>query len=343
MKAGMLHVFTHFVLATSLIFTAATAQGAELVVPSSLENVEGNESNIFPFGLGASYRYQQVYSASEFDPSEPVLVTEVRFRPDFLAGRSFSALLPDVQINISTTSTAPDGLSSTFADNVGPDDTVVFSGPLPLSSNATGAGPFDFDIVIPLSTPFFYDPQAGNLLLDIRNFGGGDGTPGFDIENTIGDSTSRVTTTHIAGDVNSSTAALNDSRGLVTQFELEPAAIAVLIDVKPGSDQNPVNPGSGGSLPVAVLTTDDFDAATIDLDQPIMLGDPDLAGTALPTNGSLQDVDNDGDLDLLLHFRIRELVDAGAIDNATQSLGLTGSTLDGTGIGGLDVVTIVPQ
>ncbi len=57
---------------------------------------------------------------------------------------------------------------------------------------------------------------------------------------------------------------------------------------------------------------------------------------------TVPDVDNDGDLDLLLHFRIRDLVDAGAIDNATQSLGLTGSTLDGTGIGGLDVVTIVP-
>lgn len=339
MKAGMLHVFTHFVLATSLILMAAPAQGAELVVPSSLENVEGNQSNVFPFGFGLSYRYQQVYSASELDPSEPVFVTEIRFRPDLNAGRSFSALLPDVQINMSTTSAAPDGLSSTLAENVGPDDTVVFSGPLPLSSNATGAGPFDFDIVIPLSTPFFYDPQAGNLLLEVRNFGGGDGTPGFDADDTDDDSTSRATT---VGDVNSPTAALNDSWGLVTQFELEPVAIAVQIDVRPGSGQNPVNPGSGGNLPVAVLTTDDFDAATIDLDQPVMLGDPDLAGTAPPTNGSLQDVDDDGDLDLLLHFRIRELVDAGAIDNGTESLGLTASTLDGTGVGGLDVVTIVP-
>ncbi len=116
----------------------------------------------------------------------------------------------------------------------------------------------------------------------------------------------------------------------------------MLIDVRPGSEQNPVNPGSGGNLPVAVLTTDDFDAATTDLDQPIMLGDPDLAGTATPTRNSLEDVDDDGDLDLLLHFRIRALVDAGALDEDTESLGLTASMLDGTDIGGLDVVKVVP-
>lgn len=342
MKAGMLHVFTHFVLVTSLILTAATAQGAELVVPSSLENVEGNQHNLFPFSMGISYRYQQVYSATEFNPSEPVLITGIHFRPDFIAGSSFFKILPHVQINLSTTSAAPDGLSSTFADNIGPDDTVVSSGPLPLSSNATGAGPFDFDIVIPLSTPFPYDPQAGNLLLDVRNFGGGDWTTEFDADNTIGDSTSRVTTNFITGDVNSPTATLNDSLGLVTLFVLQDTALAVLIDIRPGSDQNPLNPGSGGNLPVAVLTTDDFDAATTDLDQPIMLGDPDLAGTATPTRNSLEDVDDDGDLDLLLHFRIRELVNAGALDEDTESLGLTASMLDGTDIGGLDVVTIVP-
>lgn len=342
MQARMLHVFTHFVFAISLISTAAAAHGAELVVPGSLENVEGNQSNAFPFNRGISYRYQQVYSASEFNPSDPVLITEIRFRPDFNAGSSFSAILPDVQVNMSTTTTAPDALSSTYAENIGPDDTVVSSGPLPLSSDTTGAGPFDFDIVIPLSTPFLYDPQQGNLLLDIRNYGGGVWTTAFDAEDTIGDSSSRVSTNHIVGDVNSPTAALNDSWGLVTQFVLEAAAIAVLIDVRPGSDQNPVNPGSAGRLPVALLTTDDFDAATTDLDQPIMLGDPDLAGTASPTHISLEDVDDDGDLDLLLHFRIRDLVDAGAIDNATESLGLTASTLDGTGIGGLDVVKIVP-
>lgn len=343
MKAGMLHVFTHFVLFISLMFTAAAAQCGELVVPGSLENVEGNQSNAFPFNLGVSYRYQQVYGASEFDPSEPLLITEIRFRPDFVAGSSFSSVLPDVQVNLSTTAAAPDGLSSTYADNIGPDDTVVSSGPLPLSSDATGFGPLDFDIVVPLNTPFLYDPTQGNLLLDVRNYGGGVWTTAFDAEDTIGDATSRVTTNHIVGSVDSPTASLNDSWGLVTQFVYEAASLAVLIDVRPGSDLNPVNPDSGGNLPVAVLSTDDFDAATVDLDQPILLGDPELGGTASANRSSLEDFDDDGDLDLLLKFRIRNLVEAGALDNTTGTLGLTASTLDGTGIGGMDAVMIVPK
>lgn len=343
MKAGTLDLLKYLILTTLLAATASAAHGDELVIPGSLENVDGNGGNIFPFGLGLSYRYQQVYAASEFDPSAPVLITEIRFRPDFLTGDSFSVVLPDVQVNLSTTNRALDALSPTFADNVGADDTIVSDGALALSSSATGAGPFEFDIVIPLATPFLYDPLAGNLLLDVRNFGGGPHTTAFDSHNAAGDPISRATTTHISGDVDSPIATSNDTLGLVTKFVFGAAAIEVVIDVRPGSSGNPVNLGAGGRIPVAILTTDDFDAATTDPDQPILLGDPDLAGAAAPLRGTLEDVDGDGDLDLLLHFSMAELVAAGAIDHDSQFLGLTATTLDGTAIGGLDIVTIMPQ
>jgi hypothetical protein len=102
-------------------------------------------------------------------------------------------------------------LSATFANNVGADDTVVFSGPLSLSSAFTGpsAGPKDFDIVITLQTPFLYDPSAGNLLLDVRNFSGGT-TIQFDAEASDSDPVSR-TFTAFTGDVNSPTADLVDT------------------------------------------------------------------------------------------------------------------------------------
>ncbi|MCX6903197.1 MAG: fibronectin type III domain-containing protein, partial [Verrucomicrobia bacterium] len=52
--------------------------------------------------------------------------------------------------------------------------TVVFSGALNLVSRCTGPanGPKDFDMVIPLATPFVYAPAWGHLLVDIRNFSG---------------------------------------------------------------------------------------------------------------------------------------------------------------------------
>lgn len=343
MKAGLLHVFTWRVAACLIALAVGIAQAGEVVVPTSLENVEGNQGNVFPFGLGISYRYQQVYAATEFDPSEPLLITEIRFRPDFVSGGSFSTVLPDVQINMSTTGNAPDLLSSAFADNVGADDTIVFDGALPLSSNATGPGPFDFDVVITLSTPFLYDPLEGDLLLDVRNFGGGGVVRPLDAHAVVNDPISRVTTNFIAGDVDSAFATLNDSWGLVTRFIYEAAAIAVVIDVRPGSDENPVNLAAPGKLPVAVLSTDDFDATSTDTDQPILLGDPDLPGAVSPTLVSLRDVDGDGDLDLMLHFSVSELVEATAIDADTQFLGLTAETLDGTAIGGLDLVTIISR
>ena len=115
----------------------------------------------------------------------------------------------------------PDALSKTFADNVGSDDTVVHSGELTLSSSVTGpaSGPKDFDIVIALSTSFFYDPAAGDLLLDVRNFGGGLTTQ-FDAASSVGDSISRVNDQSPDGvnDLIGST----DSTALITQFTITP-------------------------------------------------------------------------------------------------------------------------
>ena len=157
-------------LKASLLALAVSALGGEtaravfIVSPSAQANTEGNISNAFPFNIGPfSQRYQQVYLASQFaSVSGPQFVTQIAFRPDATFGQAFSATLPSVQINLSTTARGPDGLSTTFADNVGANDTVVYSGPLMLSSAFAGpaAGPKAFDIVINLLTPFIYNGSA---------------------------------------------------------------------------------------------------------------------------------------------------------------------------------------
>jgi hypothetical protein len=103
------------------------------------------------------------------------------------------------------------------------------------------------------------------------------------------------------------------------------------IDIKPGSDPNSINLGSKGVVPVAVLTTDDFDAATVD---PATM---DFAG-ATPLRWAMEDVDGDGDMDLLFHFKTQELVDLD--ENSTEAY-LTGYTHDGEFIWGVDTVNIV--
>jgi hypothetical protein len=188
-------------------------------VPNSLASVEGNSTNSFPFNLAlfqtSSMRYQQVYASNQF--TGPVQITGIDFRPDGSAGAAsaFSSTLPSVRIDLSTTALPPDGLNTTFSSNVGLNDVTVFNGPLSLSSADTGpsGGPKAFDISIHFSTPFTYNPQSGNLLLDVRNFSGGSTTP-FDSQMTFGDSISRL----FATDVNATTGN-QDTSGLVTQFD----------------------------------------------------------------------------------------------------------------------------
>ena len=43
----------------------------------------------------------------------------------------------------------------------------------------------------------------------------------------------------------------------------------VPIDIKPGSYPNSINPNAGGVIPVAILTTDTFDASTVDPQTPV--------------------------------------------------------------------------
>jgi hypothetical protein len=76
---------------------------------------------------------------------------------------------PNLEIRLSTTTVKT--LSTTFADNIGSDERVVLTGDvtldLPIGETPRGFGqPFYFD------TPFEYDTDKGNLLVDVRMGGG---------------------------------------------------------------------------------------------------------------------------------------------------------------------------
>jgi hypothetical protein len=188
----------------------------KLVAPNAQAGVEGSSGNSYPFNYNAgTMRYQQVFAASQFAgvPAGGASITAISFRVDQggLWGAFGPVTLPAIRIDLSTTTIAPDALSTTLTNNVGPDDTVVFNGPLTLSSANIGS-PAAFDIIIPLATPFFYNPAAGNLLLDVRNSAGGSSAQ-FDAVSALGDSVSRV----YAFPVTASTGG-SDSTGLIAQF-----------------------------------------------------------------------------------------------------------------------------
>ncbi len=71
-------------------------------------------------------------------------------------------------------------LSTTFANNVGPDNTLVFSGSDTMNgAGCAGPAPCPFANNIMSTTPFLYNPANGPLLIDVQATSIS-GTGGFD-------------------------------------------------------------------------------------------------------------------------------------------------------------------
>jgi len=128
---------------------------------------------------------------------------------------------------------------------------------------------------------------------------------------------------------------------------LTPAEIAynyaladVVIDIKPGSDPNSINLGSKGVIPVAILSSDIFDATQVDPDTVSLAG----AGVAVrgKSNKSLahhEFVNGDGLLDLVVQVETENLDPTAFQDGVVI---LEGRMFDGLPFRGQDEIVIVP-
>ena len=116
--------------------------------------------------------------------------------------------------------------------------------------------------------------------------------------------------------------------------------VQVAIDIKPGSYPNAINMGSHGLIPVAILSTEDFDATTIDPDTVELAGsDVAVRGKSNKFMSHEEDVDGDGLTDLVVQVATANLEPNSLQDGWAV---LTGETFDGETIEGEDEITIVP-
>jgi len=124
------------------------------------------------------------------------------------------------------------------------------------------------------------------------------------------------------------------------------STIDVAIDIKPGSYPNSINMGSHGVIPVAFLTGPEFDASTID-PLTVTLRGEDFADGLVKLRGkkdvqpmaNLEDVDGDGDMDLVVHLETEKLAEYEL--DALCELGAL--TYDGYVVSGMDTINIVPS
>ncbi|MEK7151441.1 MAG: hypothetical protein AAB784_01855, partial [Patescibacteria group bacterium] len=128
--------------------------------------------------------------------------------------------------------------------------------------------------------------------------------------------------------------------GLTTSFSdfaiFEKKQILASVDIKPGTYPNTINLGSKGAVSVAVFSTTDFDATTID-PRTVTLAN---ASIKRKSNGaamySFEDVNGDGLLDLVVHFDKKDL----QLSETDTVANLVGYMFDGTEVIGSDSIVV---
>lgn len=141
--------------------------GSGVYLPTGAQNSGGNAVfTTSPFNAtDGTTRIQQLFSGTGFAAqSGPTTITGLSFAPASTGnGFTFSS----VEVELATVSES--SLSSTFASNAS-SESVVFNGSLTLPTVTSVPAPGsagEFEVSIPFTTAFNYNPNAGNLLVDI--------------------------------------------------------------------------------------------------------------------------------------------------------------------------------
>ena len=230
-------------LALAAASAALPAQSDTLVIPSIYENADGNSNLSFPLAQvtlpipsNYPYQYEQVYGADQFGaPAEPIYITAIRFRVDQNNGDRNAFDVLHVELTVGTSTKGPDELTSlsTGSNIDGGDATLVFSGPLSFDPCDVDVCALPaFDIEIPFTEPFVYDPATGdNLIVNVLNFNETNTFPiqFFDAAQTDADGVSSVREVLERANPSNHIFQNPSTVGLVTQFAYtvpEPGALA---------------------------------------------------------------------------------------------------------------------
>lgn len=200
------------------LISVTIARGEYLTVPPDTSR---NLPLAYPIG-GSAADFQLLYAKQNF--SQPVLINGIAFRADEQSS-SFEAVVPRLTVRMSTYTKdfSQFFIGRPYAESKGADEVMVFDGSLNWSVNdLPGSEPNAYDLRIAFSTPFRYDPAAGDLLL---NFVSQTSSRAFPVD------LFEVSTSPPLGATSDGSAA--DNWMLATQFDVtpipEPSSVCFLI------------------------------------------------------------------------------------------------------------------
>jgi hypothetical protein len=120
----------------------------------------------------------------------------------------------------------------------------------------------------------------------------------------------------------------------VADAQSRPPVIQVTVDVKPGDTPTTLEPKREGMVPIAILSTKQFDATQVDT-ATVRAG---AKGTeAALFRSAMEDVNGDRLTDVMLLFRVQEM----GLDCSGKSVTLKGKTKDGKEFEGTEKVEMV--
>jgi len=175
--------------------------------------------NCFPFGCAYNAEYQQVYGASDF--TGPLHITSLELYNTQYNSGATQTPTGTFTISLSTTQKGVNDLDPTFANNIGLDNTQVFTGSINQAWN------YPNTLVINFSQAFDYDPTKGNLLVDI--LGQNVSTPGGNIYYDVNSTGGYFTRLYCPGGASCSTGTVQTGYGWVTGFDVpEPGSLLLM-------------------------------------------------------------------------------------------------------------------
>jgi hypothetical protein len=155
----------------------AVAAAQTNILPTTANGIVGNSSNAFPWGTTAStfpgMRIQCIYDSSHFTAAPvpittPILITNVRWRANETTASWTGGTFSNATLALGTAPIDHAAATTNFATNIGPDYMVVHNGTVTVTpgtgNGTTTPGPYFVDIAV--NPPFYYDPNAGDLIVD---------------------------------------------------------------------------------------------------------------------------------------------------------------------------------
>jgi hypothetical protein len=190
----MLKCFAKCLAASAIALASllgSPAQAGTIVVPTALSGTEGDSNNQLlnatrpPLPqLGGDSRIQQIFNANQFGGST-VTITGITFRPDGVLGTVMASTNYDIQISAGTINSMDFAFAGFDNNYASLSNTANLVGSRNLVTGAFGSdesrnvsssntgpvgGPKAFDIFVPFTSNYVYNPANGNLFLDITSF-----------------------------------------------------------------------------------------------------------------------------------------------------------------------------